>query len=224
MELSFRHLLTRTGKTQRKMNESTKSWKRRQHDPRYADYIQGDVIDIGCGEDPITSEMYPNIKSVMPYDLILGHKSAETLPEIPEATRFDCIHSSHCLEHLSRPDAALRRWVELLKPGGHIVATIPEKRLYEKSGWPSRWNGDHKYAFCILEMGVVAAESAKKWPLSINVLQLLIDLQQHFNLTTPIQIKVVQLLDHGVRLDLPERDDTRHGCECAIEIVLQKMS
>lgn len=192
------------------MDEATKAHQRRKLDPRYNTWIKGDAIDIGCGNDPITSEMYPNLKSVMPYDFILGHKDAGTLPELPVAMTFDCVHSSHCLEHLEDPMIALHEWWNRVKPDGHLVVTVPDEDAYEKGVFPSRFNGDHKTTWTIWKK--------ESWsPVSRSVLGLLIGLPY-------AKIKLVQLLDYGVNYEARDVDQTISvtGPECAIEFVVQR--
>jgi len=42
-----------------------------------------------------------------------------------EPNSFDCIVASDCLEHIEDDAAALRRWYELLKPGGRLIVFVP---------------------------------------------------------------------------------------------------
>lgn len=193
------------------MKEASKAAKRRANDPRYNQWIRGSVIDVGCGDDPINQSLYPNISDVFAYDLILGHKDACYLPEIGDQ-KFDCVHSSHCLEHLETPTAALTRWMDVLKPGGHLVVTIPDEDAYEKGVFPSRWNADHKNTFTIFK--------TESWsPRSRNVLFLLMTLPKS-------KIRIIQLLDYGVDYAAKDIDQTfsEDGPECAIEFVVQKVT
>jgi predicted SAM-dependent methyltransferase len=65
----------------------------------------------------------------------------------PEET-FDFIHSSHSLEHMIKhPWETIANWSKVLKPGGWVCITVPDFMMYEKGMWPSRFNGDHKWAF-----------------------------------------------------------------------------
>ena len=45
-----------------------------------------------------------------------------------EPGRFDAVYAGEIVEHLTDPHAALRRWVELLKPGGRLIVTTPNRR------------------------------------------------------------------------------------------------
>lgn len=69
------------------------------------------------------------------YDVFPRHKdavpetdhicAAETLDLIGPATQ-DFVLASHVLEHCFDPLMALRNWLRVLKPGGHILMAVPE--------------------------------------------------------------------------------------------------
>ena len=61
----------------------------------------------------------------------------------------DFVHSSHCLEHMKDPARALRSWLRVVRPGGHLIVTVPDEDLYEQGIWPSLFNRDHKATFRI---------------------------------------------------------------------------
>lgn len=108
---------------------------RRLADARYADtYFVGHGIDIGCGPDPLDGYSWPHCR-VRQWDT--GDGDATTLPGIAAET-FDFVYSSHCLEHLAHPHAALVRWWDVLKPGGYLIVVVPDFGMYERGMWPSR--------------------------------------------------------------------------------------
>ncbi len=79
------------------------------------------------------------------WDLLLDSGDATTMGGAANA-HFDWVYSSHLLEHLLHPIAALRRWWQLLRPGGHLILYVPHRDLYEKRRvLPSRFNRDHKF-------------------------------------------------------------------------------
>lgn len=47
---------------------------------------------------------------------------------LPEG-EFDFIFSSHCLEHLDNPVAALEHWKTRLKPGGVLFLYLPSPQM-----------------------------------------------------------------------------------------------
>jgi SAM-dependent methyltransferase len=117
--------------------------------------LTGKGIDIGCGPDPLTPEVYG-------FD-----KEAGDANEITKYVReeFDFVFSSHCLEHMNNPRKAIQQWWKLVRPGGHLFFIVPDEDLYEQGVFPSRFNRDHKATFTI--------SKTKSWsPVSINVLDL----------------------------------------------------
>ncbi len=131
-------------------NEQSKAAKRRLLDPRFANrWFVGDGIDIGCGNDPLDLDLWPNINSLQAYDRIYDATAdAQTMAGVDDE-QFDFVHSSHCLEHMQNPEATLEAWMRILKPGGFIVCTVPDWVMYEGMQWPSRNNSDHKCAFTV---------------------------------------------------------------------------
>lgn len=109
---------------------------RRLRDPRYAEtYFVGRGLDIGAGPDGLgRSHTWPNA-TIREWDLADG--DATTLPGIAPET-FDFVYSSHCLEHLDSEVLAIRKWLEVLKPGGYLVLVVPDFEMYERGIWPSR--------------------------------------------------------------------------------------
>ena len=192
------------------MQECSKALLRRMHDVRFATrYFVGSGIDIGAGDDSLDDfrELFPLISRVMEWDRMDG--DAQALDGLADDT-FDFAHSSHCLEHLVDPHAALARWVAVVKPGGHVVITVPDEDLYEQGVFPSDFNNDHKCSFSI--------QKARSWsPGHVNLFDLLARLEDR------VQVIKVELMDHAFRFRLPRIDQTDKSiAECSIEIVLRK--
>ena len=96
------------------------------------------VLDIGCGQDPITPACARFDKAMSP------SMDAHKLPY--ETASFQAVYSSHLLEHLERPEDALRDWWRVLSPCGQLILQVPHRDLYEKKKHlPSRFNPDHKF-------------------------------------------------------------------------------
>lgn len=130
------------------MKETTKASERRINDKTidFQKIFKGYGIDIGPGNDPLPVQLFPNISSLELFDQDRGN--AENLCAYFNQKTFDFIHMSNVLEHLSpSPTIILKTYKLLLKPGGHIVITVPDFELYEKGFWPSKFNSDHKWAF-----------------------------------------------------------------------------
>ena len=95
-------------------------------------------IDIGAQTDALNN-------TFRRFDVIFGDGDATDMIGIPDNT-FWTVYASHVLEHLQYPQKAIRRWYDILKPGGHLIISVPHRDLYEKKKFPpSNWNHEHKY-------------------------------------------------------------------------------
>lgn len=103
-----------------------------------AKYLSGTVIDIGAGNDLVC-------EGAEPFDM--QHGDANFISRYRTPGAYDTVHSSHCLEHMVDPAAALAEWWKLVRPGGYLIVVVPEEDLYEQGIWPSRFNRDHKATF-----------------------------------------------------------------------------
>lgn len=192
------------------MNETSKSAQRRSRDPAFQQhYFAGKGIDIGAGDDPLSAHAhaFPLVTEVVSWDKAEG--DALRMAGAQDAS-FDFVHSSHCLEHLVNPFQGLARWLELLKPGGYAVITVPDEDLYEKGRWPSPFNRKHKVSFTV-------CKHEKTLPQSVNVLDLM-------RAVAPVaSCERVWLVREHYDERRANVDQTARGlAECAIEIVLRK--
>lgn len=119
------------------MNESSKSLQWFSAEERAL--LTGRVLDIGAGADVV-------VPGAIPFDLVHGDANHITAFE---AGSFDCVYSSHCLEHMHEPAASLANWWSLVRPGGSMIVIVPDEDLYEQGRFPSIFNGDHKNTFTI---------------------------------------------------------------------------
>lgn len=192
------------------MKECSKSIPRRLRDSRYATrYFVGSGIDIGGLPDPLAlySEFFPAISAIKSWDLEDG--DAQFMETVPDGA-YDFVFSSHCLEHLRDPVVGLGNWFRIVRPGGHLVITVPEEDLYEQGVWPSTHNRDHKHSFTMMK-------SSSWCESSNNVLELL------RTLGPASDIRKIEVIDETFRFDLPRFDQTLTPvAECAIEIVVRK--
>lgn len=192
------------------MHEASKALTRRSHDSRFATrYFVGNGIDIGCGPDPVSqyAEQFPLMQQVKNWDMPDG--DAQYLTTIADES-VNFVHSSHCLEHMHDPDIAMQNWLRVLKPGGHMIITIPDEDLYEQGKFPSTFNGDHKWTFTL--------HKQKSWsPKSINLFDFLA------KFSGLAQILKLELLDASYRYQLGRFDQTLTPvAEAGIEIILRK--
>jgi SAM-dependent methyltransferase len=192
------------------MKECSKSIPRRLAHPNFVNrFFVGDGLDIGGKPDPLVLylELFSRMRSVRTWDLEDG--DAQFLEGVPDAS-FDFVHSSHCLEHLRDPREGLRNWFRVLRPGGHLIVTVPDEDLYEQGQFPSTFNLDHKWTFTI--------HKPSSWSdRSVNVLSLV----EMLGLEADVQR--VELLNTTYRYGLPRYDQTKTPVgESGIELVVRK--
>ena len=64
-------------------------------------HFGGSVLDIGGGDDPV-------VKHAEVFDLI--HGDAQHILDYKKKESYDCVNSSHCLEHMKDVPSALSQW------------------------------------------------------------------------------------------------------------------
>ncbi len=192
------------------MKECSKSIMRRLAEPNFVNrYFRGEGIDIGGAPDPLALyvELFPLMRGVKVWDLNDG--DGQTMSGIPN-DHFDFVHSSHCLEHLHDPEDGLRNWFRILKPGGHLIVTIPDEDLYEQGRFPSTYNADHKWTFTIFKKESWSEKSR-------NVVELIAALG------AAADVQKLDLLNATYRYGLPRMDQTLTPvAESGIEFVIRK--
>ena len=192
------------------MQETSKSIPIRTKLNHYQLYLNGLGIDIGAGNDPLTS---PFASDIYQFDVMQG--DAQTLASIP-ANTFDFAYSSHCLEHMRDVDDAIENWSRVIKPNGFIFFTVPDFTLYEKHRFPSVYNSDHKHTF------------------SMHINRIVTGRDNHFNIgydLFPILEKHNILMidsaleDDGFDYTLPNNIDQTNGMPalCQIRIIGKKL-
>lgn len=192
------------------MKECSKSIMRRLSEPNFVNrFFRGDGIDIGGAPDPLALyvELFPLMRGVRVWDMNDG--DGQTLEGVADE-QYDFVHSSHCLEHLRDPEEGLRNWFRVLKPGGHLIVTVPDEDLYEQGQFPSTFNDDHKWTFTIYKTGSWSERSR-------NVFDLVASLGE------AADVQKVQLLNSTYRYGLPRFDQTLTPiAEAGIEFVVRK--
>ncbi|MFL5338555.1 MAG: methyltransferase domain-containing protein [Gemmataceae bacterium] len=120
-------------------------------DPRYRlrvvlaeQFLAGDGLEIGALHHPLPvppaarvryvdrldtaglRQQFPELagEPLAPVDII---DDAERLATIADASQ-DFVIANHLLEHTQNPIGALRRFLEVLKPGGSLYLAIPDQR------------------------------------------------------------------------------------------------
>ena len=112
--------------------------------------VSGDVLDVGCSDGAITRR----IQAAWPKATVRGVDLLDwdIRQPWPHHTRFDTIFCCEVLEHLTDADAqtALQNLVDILKPGGSLIVTVPNRDCDERyvAGCRDRWRWpDHRSAW-----------------------------------------------------------------------------
>ncbi|VXA94117.1 Tetratricopeptide repeat protein [Burkholderia sp. 8Y] len=192
------------------MKETSKASQRRSHEPAFVQhYFVGDGLDIGVTDDPLSSHahVFPRMGKVTSWAADKGDLASM---DGASDAGFDFVHASHVLARQQNPHKALARWLDLVKPGGHVVVTVPDEDLYGKGVWPSRFNGAHKVSFTIYK-------AEKTLPRSVNVLELV---QAMSHVADCERIALVRDSFNAARADADQTADS--NAECVIELVLRK--
>ncbi len=192
------------------MKECSKALARRLADSNFTTrYFRGSGIDIGGRPDPLAlyRELFPLVDGIRTWDREDG--DAQLMAGVADDS-YDFVHASHCLEHTDAPHEAMQHWFRILRPGGHLIVTVPDEDLYEQGRFPSSFNRDHKWTFTLWK--------GRSWShRSINLLELVTDLGW------AVDVRKLEVIDHAFRYDLPRYDQTLSPvCESAIELVVRK--
>ena len=124
------------------MGNNARAYGRRIREGFYRNYIFGKGLDIGC--PTYKRAISPNVDL---WDSKLGDGDATFLFGVKD-NKYSFVLASHILEHLEDRETALKNWIRVLKPGGHLIITVPERDLFEeKRELPSEYNHDHKCYF-----------------------------------------------------------------------------
>lgn len=117
---------------------------------RLIKYCTGQGIDLGCGNVKIKFDtigidlQHPNA------DMALDARDLSCYP----ADFFDYVYSSHLLEELENTELALKEWLRVLKPNGHLVLYQADKNTYYPIG-DQRCNQSHKHHFTWEELWAI---------------------------------------------------------------------
>jgi|APSaa5957512535_1039671.scaffolds.fasta_scaffold95042_2 SAM-dependent methyltransferase len=124
------------------VGETSKSHERRVKEGWHEKYAPANLsgLDIGCGEDALNN-------TFRRWDKKFKDGDAQEMEGVPDNT-FHTVYASHILEHIRFPSKAVKKWYDIVEPGGHLIMCVPHRDLYEKKRvLPSNWNNDHKHFF-----------------------------------------------------------------------------
>jgi SAM-dependent methyltransferase len=114
------------------------------------------VLDIGCGQGVFLELMRQ--RGFETVGVELGEKRSRVAREVrglnvvtgdlfslqAENGSFDAVVMSHLIEHVDHPIAVLERVRDLLRPGGLVLASLPNYRCVERRIFGSNW-----YPWCL---------------------------------------------------------------------------
>lgn len=121
-----------------------------------AHFLRGVVLDLGCGPKKVFPHVV-GVDSCKDTELFgIDMRPDLRVNDCADLADFldgcaDAVFSSHLLEHLPDPQAALREWWRTIKVGGHLVLYLPHRDLYPNIGTPGA-NPDHKHDFVPLDV------------------------------------------------------------------------
>jgi ADP-heptose:LPS heptosyltransferase/predicted SAM-dependent methyltransferase len=114
-------------------------------------YTRGNVLDLGCGP----FKAFPHFIGVDNghHDREFGWQNKANI-HVEDCERLslfasgsmDAVFSSHLLEHIEKPDRALKEWWRVIRSGGYLCLYLPHKDLYPNIGTPGA-NPDHRHDF-----------------------------------------------------------------------------
>ena len=124
--------------------ETEKARQRRLQEGFFEKYIHGCGVDVGCGADVVIPDA---IQWDKPLD---AHSLYKPSGEGIASASLDFTYSSHCLEDLENPWAAIREWWRVIRPGGHLAILVPHRNLFEcRKTLPSAGNKNHRWFFLL---------------------------------------------------------------------------
>lgn len=127
----------------------------------------GKALDLGCGRC-----LFTDIQPHWPFQIFAGDLDVglirERKKEVPQNDWFvsDASHAPFCsgyfdalflgeiIEHISDPGPVLKEWKRVLKPGGVLIITTPnrERLLAKVEGRERPYSPDHLHEFSYLEL------------------------------------------------------------------------
>lgn len=89
------------------------------------------ILDVGAGPGYQTEWLLHRGKDAVAVDVTppivdVPYMKADMTVEIPVDEHVDAVWSHHALEHVENPQAALREFHRIIKPGGWLFLTVPQ--------------------------------------------------------------------------------------------------
>jgi len=154
--------------------------------------LEGRGIEIGAFHSPLP---VPDGVEVMYVDLLTSEAQRRYFPEVPDdaeivepfliapaddlkgidTAALNFVLSSHLLEHISDPIAAIREWYRVLQPGGLLFVCLPDRRhTFDRTR--VRTPLSHLCLDATEELGVPARDARdlehyREWSRAVNYLE-----------------------------------------------------
>lgn len=107
--------------------------------PTIEKYLVGEILDIGCGDSPITEDAFGIDGRDFPC-VKFRTDSLYNLPVQLDGKQFDVVFSSHVAEHLPDMYRTINEWGMLVKPGGYFILYLPDGRYYNNYENPEHFH------------------------------------------------------------------------------------
>ncbi len=174
-------------------------------------YLVGDGIDIVIEKDPLARmiPVFPLMRSCRTWDA-LTH-DAQRMASVPAAS-CDFVHASHTLAFMENVRESLYNWCRILKPGGHLILTVPDGEWCEEGYCPFPSEVRPVWSFALDGAG-------GERPGSLLLLELVQEFRDRFALER--LCRVSDFFNEKLPRDF---DQSRlPNTECLIELVLRKL-
>ena len=111
---------------------------------KFAQYLTGDILEVGCGIGNFTKlllrygkvwavdlneDYIKNLKKELSTKAEVGCGDIEKGTYFFKDKKFDAIVCLNVLEHIKDDDAALKNLFDLLKPGGRLILLVPSHQF-----------------------------------------------------------------------------------------------
>lgn len=100
-------------------------------------YCKGRGCDVGFGGDKVVKTDCDGIDYPQPYAYAGNDKvdiACDVIKEeipVPDNT-YDYVYTSHLIEDFADTSDALKKFIRILRPGGHLILVFPDQTMYEK--------------------------------------------------------------------------------------------
>lgn len=99
--------------------------------PKIQQYLTGSVLEIGCGDECVVPHAFGIDGREFPCVDYLTDNLYGLPEQIPEHLgKYDCVFSSHVLEHLPDAYSCVLEWSEFCKQGGYFILYLPDGDYY----------------------------------------------------------------------------------------------